>query len=133
MLSDLQLFIDQQISLITTIKKSWVDVFKPGTKNQENQVLVRLVGSNEIRDLCNVLEVVTYEFEIYVIGNTNRVETRDLMENLVLQFNDVTNRNKEVNNTRIKLITTDNLSFQFLENDSVVVNKFNLSIMIEKI
>jgi hypothetical protein len=133
MLSDLQLFIDQQISLITTIKKSWVDVFKPGTKNQENQVLVRLVGSNEIRDLCNVLEVVTYEFEIYVIGNTNRVETRDLMENLVLQFNDVTNRNKEVSNTRIKLITTDNLSFQFLENDSVVVNKFNLSIMIEKI
>ena len=131
MLNSVQSFINLKIEEVTTIKKSWVDVFKTNKKNVTNEVLVRLIGSSDIKNLCGEIEVATFNFEVYIIGNKNRNETRDLMEQLSSTFQNVTNRNVEIETIRIKHVETTNQSFQFLESDDVVVNKFNLEIIVE--
>lgn len=132
MLDKVQKFIDSRISSITTINKRWIDVFLPNTKNTKNEALVRLLDTNEFTTLCNDILYTTYNFEVYVIGNENLTESRNLIENLYNNFNSTELNNFEYENINIGWCKARNMSFQFLENDQVSVNKFNLELMVEK-
>jgi len=112
---------------ITTIEKKWVDVFKPNKKDNKNQVVFRLANREDTKCLSTgQIETSMFTFEIFVVGDKKRKETRDLSEQLYNALGSVYNTTK--NNTIIIMTKANGHSFQFLENDGVVVNKFTLMI-----
>lgn len=132
MLSKVQDFIDSQISLITAVNKRWIDVFLPSNKNNENQVLIRLVDTDEIITMCGNILYTIYRFEIFAIGSDNFTNSREVVEEVYNAFNSKNLNNFTFDNINIGWSKARNLSFQFLESDLVSVNKFNLELMVEK-
>ena len=127
MLNDIQEFMNEITNGITTIEKKWVDAFKPNEKNNKNQVVFRLANREDTKCLSTgQIETSAFTFEIFVVGDKKRKETRDLSEQLCNALGSVYNTTK--NNTIIIMTKANGHSFQFLENDGVVVNKFTLMI-----
>jgi hypothetical protein len=127
MLNDIQEFMNEITNGITTIEKKWVDVFKPNKKDNKNQVVFRLANREDTKCLSTgQIETSMFTFEIFVVGDKKRKETRDLSEQLYNALGSVYNTTK--NNTIIIMTKANGHSFQFLENDGVVVNKFTLMI-----